>query len=151
MINCAAQCVEYATFGHFSQALTDAAVADLVDVCQNPRVPALEPQCSAAAREDGEDTADTQAEIADPTTDNKVHPNKSTVPRPTRKVVDPPGGKQNLRIFGEEYEETDALSLAPPRGGGDGIDVEVERMERMRLHVEPQREDEAHIEEEKDS
>lgn len=80
-----------------------------------------------------------------------MHPTKSTVPRPTRKVVDPPGGQQNLRIFGEEYEETDALSLAPPRDGGDGVDVEVERMERMRLHVEPQREGEAHIEEEKDA
>lgn len=49
---------------------------------------------------------------------------------------EPPGGKQNLRIFPEELEEEDALSLAPPRDGGSGIDVEVERMERMRLHVE---------------
>ena len=93
----------------------------------------------------------TQAEIADPSTENKVHPSKSAVPRPTRKVVDPPGGKQNIRLFGEEYEETDALSLAPPRDGGDGVDVEVERMERMRVHVEPEVDGGAHIEDEKDA
>jgi len=128
---------EYATFGHFSQAATDAAVADLVEVSIRNCVTGF--------------TADAQAEIADPTTDNKVHPSKSAVPRPTRKVVDPPGGKQNIRLFGEEYEESDALSLAPPRDGGDGVDIEVERMERMKLHVEPEAEGGAHIEEEKDA
>lgn len=79
-----------------------------------------------------------QAEIGDPSHENEVDPSKSTVPRPSRKVRDPPGGKQSLRIFGEEYEETDALSMAPPRDGGDGVDVEVERLERMKVHVEPE-------------
>lgn len=87
-----------------------------------------------------------QAEIADPTHDSPIHPSKSTVPRPSRKVVDPPGGKTSLRLFGEEYEETDALSLAPPRNGGSGVDVEVERMERMRVHVEPETDGGAAIE-----
>jgi len=109
---------KYATFGRFSQAATDAAVADLVD-----------------------------AEIADPTSDAVVDSTKSTVPRPSRKVVDPPGGKQSVRLFGEEYEEIDALSLAPPRGGGDGVDVEVERMERLKVHVEPEIEGTAKVEE----
>ncbi|WVQ98949.1 hypothetical protein IAU59_006081 [Kwoniella sp. CBS 9459] len=99
---------KYATFGRFSQAATDAAVADLVD-----------------------------AEIGDPTTDSTVKSSQTTVPRPSRKVIDPPGGKQSIRLFGEEYEEEDALSLAPPRDGGDGVDVEVERLERMRVHAEP--------------
>lgn len=90
-----------------------------------------------------------QAEIADPTHDSPYRPSQSTVPRPTRKVVDPPGGKQSIRIYGEEYEEADALSLAPPRDGGDGVDVEVERLERMRVHVEPEVDGGARIEEEK--
>jgi hypothetical protein len=89
-----------------------------------------------------------QAEIADPTTENKVDPTKSTVPRPTRKVVDPPGGKQSLRVFGDEYEETDALALAPPRDGGEGVDVELERLERVKMHVEPEVDGGARIEEE---
>ncbi len=92
----------------------------------------------------------TQAEIADPTQDSPLHPSKSTVPRPFRKVADPPGGKTSVRLFGEEYEETDALSLAPPRDGGDGVDIEVERMERMRVHVEPEVDGGAVIEDEKD-
>lgn len=62
---------------------------------------------------------------------------KSTVPRPSRKVIDPPGGRQNLRIFGEEYEEADALSMAPARGG-NGVDVELEHFEKMKVHVEPE-------------
>lgn len=100
----------------------------------------------------------TQAEIADPTTDSRLPSSHSTVPRntssggvkPTRKVVDPPGGKQSLKIYGEEYEEEDALSLAPPRDGGPGVDVEVERLERMRLHVEPELDGGAKIEEQKE-
>lgn len=72
------------------------------------------------------------------------------MPRPTRKVVDPPGGKSSGIIVPEEYEEQDALSFAPPRNGGDGVDVEVERMERMRLHVEPRADGGATIEDEKD-
>lgn len=98
-----------------------------------------------------------QAEIADPTTDSKLPSSHSTVPRngaggakPTRKVVDPPGGKQSLKIYGEEYEEEDALSLAPPRDGGPGVDVEIERMEKMRLHVEPELDGGAKIEEQKE-
>ena len=79
-----------------------------------------------------------------------MHPSKSTVPRPSRKVIDPPGGKQNVRIIGEEFEETDALSLAPPRDGGDGVDITVERMERMRLHVEPTVDGGATISDDKD-
>jgi hypothetical protein len=59
------------------------------------------------------------------------------VPRPSRKVRDPPGGKDSINISAEDYEETDALSIAPPRNGGRGVDVELERMEKMRLHVEP--------------
>ncbi|KAK8869585.1 hypothetical protein IAR55_000152 [Kwoniella newhampshirensis] len=100
---------KYATFGKFSQAATDAAVADLVE-----------------------------AEIADPTTESSLPSSKSTVPRPSRKVRDPPGGKDNIRLYGEEYEEEDALSLAPPRDGGSGVEVEVERLERLKVHVEPE-------------
>lgn len=72
------------------------------------------------------------------------------MPRTTRKVVDPPGGKQSFRLYPEEYEEEDALSLAPPRDGGSGIDVEVERLERMKVHVEPEVEGDAKIEEQKE-
>jgi hypothetical protein len=79
-----------------------------------------------------------QAEIADPSHDNDLNPAQSTVPRPSRKVRDPPGGKTSFNITGEEYEETDALSIAPPRNGGRGVDVEIDRMEKMRLHVEPE-------------
>ncbi|KAE8541000.1 hypothetical protein D1P53_002353 [Cryptococcus gattii VGV] len=104
---------KYATFGKFSQAATDAAVADLVE-----------------------------AEIADPTTESSIPPSKSTVPRN--------GKENNVRLFGEEYEEQDALSLAPPRDGGDGVDVEVERSERMKMHVEPEQEGGAKIEDVKD-
>ncbi|WVQ69844.1 uncharacterized protein L199_008065 [Kwoniella botswanensis] len=111
---------KYATFGRFSKAATDAAVADLVE-----------------------------AEIGDPTTEASSLPsNRTTVPRPSRKVRDPPGGKQSIQLFGEEYEEEDALSLAPPRDGGDGVDVEVERLEKLRVHAEPVRDGGAHIEEE---
>ncbi|WRT67355.1 uncharacterized protein IL334_004326 [Kwoniella shivajii] len=113
---------KYATFGRFSQAATDAAVADLVE-----------------------------AEIGDPTTEDRLPANQTTVPRPTRKVVDPPGGKQSIRLFGEEYEEEDALSLAPPRDGGDGVDVEIERLERLKVHAEPVRDGGAHIEEDVNS
>ncbi|WVQ71849.1 hypothetical protein IAR50_001391 [Cryptococcus sp. DSM 104548] len=98
---------KYATFGKFSQAATDAAVADLVD-----------------------------AEIADPTHTN-IPSSKATVPR----------GKTGLNIFPEEYEEEDALSLAPPRDGGDGVDVEVDRLEKLRIHVEKEKEGGASIEE----
>lgn len=79
-----------------------------------------------------------------------MDPSRSTVPRPSRKVRDPPGGKTNIDITGEEYEETDALSMAPPRDGGSGVDVEVERLERMRLHVEPKAQGGAKIEESKE-
>ncbi|RSH93896.1 hypothetical protein EHS25_006548 [Saitozyma podzolica] len=109
---------KYASFGKFSQAATDAAVADLVE-----------------------------AEIADPTHESSIPSSKSTVPRPSRKVIDPPGGKQSMRIFGEEFEETDALSMAPPRDGGEGVDIEVERMERMKVHVDPVEEAGKRIEE----
>ncbi|TYJ51653.1 hypothetical protein B9479_007758 [Cryptococcus floricola] len=99
---------KYATFGKFSQAATDAAVADLVD-----------------------------AEIGDPTHASNVPSSKATVPR----------GKTGVNIFPEEYEEEDALSLAPPRDGGDGVDLEVERLEKLRIHVEKQKEGGATIEE----
>ncbi|ODN83354.1 hypothetical protein, variant [Cryptococcus amylolentus CBS 6039] len=99
---------KYATFGKFSQAATDAAVADLVD-----------------------------AEIGDPTHASNVPSSKATVPR----------GKTGVNIFPEEYEEEDALSLAPPRDGGDGVDLEVERLEKLRVHVEKQKEGGATIEE----
>lgn len=95
-----------------------------------------------------------QAEINDPTTDSKAHPSKSTVPRggatgdkPSRKVVDPPGGKQSLRIYGEEYEEEDALSLAPARDG-NGVDVAIEHLERIKMHVEPEFDGGAKVEDE---
>jgi hypothetical protein len=78
-----------------------------------------------------------QAEIADPSHDNEVKPTHSTVPRPSRRVREAPGGKDSINISEEGYEETDALSIAPPRNGGSGVDVELERMEKMRLHVEP--------------
>ena len=64
-------------------------------------------------------------------------------------MVDPPGGKQSINIVGGEYEEVDALSLAPPRDGGDGVDVDLERLEKVHLHVEPEAEGTAKIEEEK--
>ncbi|OXG21648.1 hypothetical protein C366_01330 [Cryptococcus neoformans Tu401-1] len=104
---------KYATFGKFSQAATDAAVADLVE-----------------------------AEIADPTTESAIPPSKSTVPRNAK--------EDNFRLFGEEYEEQDALSLAPPRDGGEGVDVEIERLERMKVHVEQEQEGGAKIEDVKD-
>ncbi|WWC89785.1 uncharacterized protein L201_004711 [Kwoniella dendrophila CBS 6074] len=111
---------KYATFGRFSQAATDAAVADLVE-----------------------------AEIGDPTTESSgTAPNKTTVPRPSRKVRDPPGGKQSISLFGEEYEEEDALSLAPPRDGGSGVDIEIDRLERLKVHAEPVQDGGAHIEDE---
>lgn len=81
--------------------------------------------------------ANVQAEIADPSHDDEPK-SGSTGARPSRKVVDPPGGKQNIRLFGEEYEETDALSLAPPPNGGSGVDVDIERMEHLKVHVEPE-------------
>lgn len=37
--------------------------------------------------------------------------------------------------------------MAPPRDGGDGVDVEVERMERLKVHVEPEVDGGAKIEE----
>ncbi len=124
----------------------DAAVADLVEVSENrvcDRSRAAQSRCLLL-------TSTRQAEIADPTHENTMHPSKSTVPRQSRKVVDPPGGKSSVRLTGEEYEETDALSLAPPRDGGNGVDVEMERMERMRLHVEPEAKGGATIEDDKD-
>ncbi|WOO81349.1 uncharacterized protein LOC62_03G004879 [Vanrija pseudolonga] len=99
----------YATFGRFSQAATDAAVADLVE-----------------------------AEIADPSKPEDKEASGSTGQRTTRKVIDPPGGKQSLKIYGEEYEEADALSLAPPPNGGSGVDVDVDRMQHLKVHVEPE-------------
>ncbi|ORX33796.1 hypothetical protein BD324DRAFT_638618 [Kockovaella imperatae] len=111
---------KFATFGRLNKEATDAAVADLVE-----------------------------AEIADPTTDSSVHPSKSTVPRTTRKVTEPPGGRGSFRLAPQEYEETDALSLAPPRDGGDGVDVELDHMEHLRLHVEPEHDGGAKIEDEK--
>jgi hypothetical protein len=75
-----------------------------------------------------------------------MHHTKSTVPRPSRKVVDPPGGKATFRLYGQDYEESDALSLAPPRDGGSGVDVTVERMEKMRVHVEAERDGGAKVE-----
>ncbi|WVQ78468.1 hypothetical protein IAT38_000554 [Cryptococcus sp. DSM 104549] len=108
---------KYATFGKFSKAATDAAVADLVE-----------------------------AEIADPTTESSLPASKATVPRRAPAAA----GGGNLRLFGEEYEEQDALSLAPPRDGGDGVDVEVERLERLRVHVEAEKEGGAKIEESKE-
>ena len=124
---------EYATFGKFSQSATDAAVADLVDVS---RLPSTQSELTS------------QAEIADPTHDNEVKSTHSTVPRPSRRVREAPGGKDSINISEEGYEETDALSIAPPRNGGSGVDVELERMERMRLHVEPVVDGGAKIEEE---
>lgn len=77
-----------------------------------------------------------------------MKPTHSTVPRPSRKVREAPGGKDSINISEENYEETDALSIAPPRNGGSGVDVELERMERMRLHVEPVVDGGARIEDE---
>ncbi|WVO14043.1 hypothetical protein L204_101668 [Cryptococcus depauperatus] len=90
---------KYATFGKFSKAATDAAVADLVE-----------------------------AEIADPTHESSVPPSKSTVPRGEKDT--------NARLFGQakEYEEQDALSFAPPRDG-DGVDIDVEKLERLKVHI----------------
>ncbi|KAJ9092450.1 hypothetical protein QFC21_006832 [Naganishia friedmannii] len=69
---------KYATFGKFSQAATNQAVKDLVD-----------------------------AEIADPSSADKVHT--------TRKVTQSPGGPTSVTISGADIEEQDALSMAPPR------------------------------------
>ena len=40
--------------------------------------------------------------------------------------------------------------MAPPRDGGSGVDVEIERLEKMKLHVEPEVDGGAKIEDEKD-
>lgn len=84
-----------------------------------------------------------KAEIADPSAPTDLHPSKSTVPRPTTQ------GKQGLKIFPEEYEESDALSLAPPRDGGSGVDVELDRLEHMRVHVDKEQDLGAKIEDDK--
>lgn len=57
---------------------------------------------------------------------------------------DPPGGKQSLNIVGDEYAEADALSLAPGRDGG--VDVDIDRMQHLKLHVDEQVDGGAHIE-----
>lgn len=66
----------------------------------------------------------TSAEIADPSSNDKVHT--------TRKVTQPPGGPTSVTIAGAEIEEQDALSMAPPRkaageaqGGQDEEDNDV--------------------------
>ena len=41
--------------------------------------------------------------------------------------------------------------MAPPRDGGDGVDVEIERLERMKVHVESEVEGGAKIEDEKEA
>ena len=96
-----------------------------------------------------------QAEIADPTQDSRVHPSRSTVPRKGGKhhqPLVPSGGEgKGYTVEPQEYEETDALSLAPPRDGGDGVDVEIERMEKLRVHVEPEAPGGATIEDEKEA
>lgn len=143
MLRAPANLSEYATFGKLSKQATEAAVADLVEVRLPLRIVYWKTSW------------DYQAEINDPTTDSTAHPSKSTVPRgtgsaglkPSRKVVDPPGGKQSLKIYGEEYEEEDALSLAPARDGR-GVDVAIEHLERVKLHVEPQVDLGAHVEDE---
>lgn len=119
-----------------SQAATDAAVADLVEVRHNLTFSTNHPQ----------------AEIADPSSTDDAKPTSgATGQRPTRKVVDPPGGKQNLRLFGEEYEEEDALSLAPPPNSGSGVDVDVDRMQHLKLHVEREADGTAEITDVKES
>lgn len=79
--------------------------------------------------------SDTQAEIADPSHGDEDQSNGNSGSRPSRKVVDPPGGKQSLNVYGNEYQEEDALSLAPCPSG-DGFDVDVDRMQHMKLHVD---------------
>jgi hypothetical protein len=106
---------KYASFGRMSQAATDEAVADLIE-----------------------------AEINDHE-DPKPSSSNAAATRPSRKVVDPPGGKQSYKLYGEEYEEADALSLAPPKDGGPGVDVDIDRMEHLKLHVEPEADGGAHI------
>lgn len=64
--------------------------------------------------------------------------------RPSRKVIDPPGGKTSLNITGDEYAEADALSLAPARDGG--VDVDIDRMQHLKLHVDEEVDGGAHIE-----
>ncbi|KLT46252.1 hypothetical protein CC85DRAFT_281903 [Cutaneotrichosporon oleaginosum] len=108
---------EYASFGHMSQAATDEAVKDLIE-----------------------------AEINDHEDPKPSSSSQAATTRPSRKVVDPPGGKQSFKLYGEEYEEADALSLAPPKDGGPGVDIDIDRMEHLKLHVEPEADGGAHIE-----
>lgn len=86
-----------------------------------------------------------QAEINDHD-DPKPSSEDAVTDRPSRKVVDPPGGKQSYKLYGEEYEEADALSLAPPKDGGPGVDVDIDRMEHLKVHVEPEADGGARIE-----
>ncbi len=50
------------------------------------------------------------AEIADPKHDEDDE--GGVIPRPSRKVAQPPGGNSSIQFA--EYEHTDALSMAPP-------------------------------------
>lgn len=69
------------------------------------------------------------AEIADPShgeqqqqqgnkDDESSSNNNSGGFRPTRKVTQRPGGATSVSIFGGEYDESDALSMAPPKPSG---------------------------------
>lgn len=86
-----------------------------------------------------------QAEINDHE-DEPPRKSSDVAARPSRKVVDPPGGKQNFKLYGEEFAEADALSFAPPKDGGPGVDVDIDRMEHLKLHVESEEDLGAHIE-----
>ncbi|EJT50840.1 hypothetical protein A1Q1_07990 [Trichosporon asahii var. asahii CBS 2479] len=87
------------------------------------------------------------AEIADPTepAERKSPVDAAGNPvRPSRKVIDPPGGKTSFSVTGDEYAEADALSLAPAKDGG--VDVDIDRMQHLKLHVDEEVDGGAHIE-----
>ncbi|BEJ12425.1 hypothetical protein CspHIS471_0208850 [Cutaneotrichosporon sp. HIS471] len=85
-----------------------------------------------------------EAEIND--FDDSKASSSEAATRPSGKVVDTPGGKQSFKINPEAYVETDAVSLAPAQDGGPGVDVDVNRMEHLKVHVEPEADGGATIE-----
>ncbi|GMK55073.1 hypothetical protein CspeluHIS016_0201290 [Cutaneotrichosporon spelunceum] len=102
---------EYATFGRLSQAATDEAVKDLVEAEIN------DPVDSKPSSPDGPDGL-------------------GAVPSQPR--FDPPGGKSSLAVNPEEFGEADSVTVTPAEDGGPGFDVHVDRMEHLKVHVEPE-------------
>ena len=75
------------------------------------------------------------AEVADPHTEDSEN-NKDSEFRPSRKVTQPPGGKSTINIVSGEYEEEDALSLAPPKPSKAGEKGEEQEGTPVLTHTE---------------